>query len=174
MLRALLLKITTVQTARYNCTDQSLKVSPQVKFSLLTDATSYFRKLCNTNKTQQSKSIRTDWSFQVTGIRNLLLRWQCSLRLLPAPCSSLLLKSACAAQHHTVQSEQEVTMQNNPKEIKDAEVSYLEELRTAQHLALQSSVSSIVSQARRGTATLTGTVCTNKVHDIWLLWNPPP
>jgi len=60
MFRALLLKITTVQTARYNCTDQSLKVSPQVKFSLLTDAMSYFRKLCNTNKTQQSKSIRTD------------------------------------------------------------------------------------------------------------------
>jgi len=74
-----------------------------------------------------------------------------------------------APQHHIVQSEQEVTMQNNPKEIKDAKVSYLEELCTAQHLALQSSVSSIVSPARRGAATLTGTVCTNKLHDIWLL-----
>lgn len=83
------------------------------------------------------------------------------------PSSSLLLKIACAAQHHTTQSEQEVTIQNNPKEIKDA--SYSEELCTAQHLALQSSTSSFVSPARRGAAILAGTVCTSKLHDIRLL-----
>lgn len=48
------------------------------------------------------------------------------------PSSSLLLKTDCstAPQYHTTQSEQ-VTVQNNPKEIKDAKVSYSEEL--AQH-----------------------------------------